>query len=145
MQQTFGLQAADLLAYEMVKELRNQDERPEDQMRWPLDQILSEPESPRGKMLKYNTAEMLQAQAAGQWDRRKGNVLQRNLAEFTSHSAGQGRTVHTTVSRPRHLTRVRDYSLKPGVVTGSPMSRWTVRDAEYFRIIYGLAFSSFTR
>ena len=81
MQQTFGLQAADLLAYEMVKELRNQDERPEDQMRWPLDQILSEPESPRGKMLKYNTAEMLQAQAAGQWDRRKGNVLQRNLAE----------------------------------------------------------------
>ena len=81
MQQTLGLQAADLLAYEMVKELRNQDVRPEDRMRWPLDQILSEPESPRGKMLKYNTAEMLQAQAAGQWDRRKGDVLQRNLDE----------------------------------------------------------------
>ena len=81
MQQTFGLQAADLLAYEMVKELRNQDVRPEDRMRWPLDQILSEPESPRGKMLKYNTAEMLQAQAAGQWDRRKGDVLQRTLGE----------------------------------------------------------------
>ena len=42
---------------------------------------LSEPESPRGKMLKYNTAEMLQAQAAGQWDRRRGDVLQRNLDE----------------------------------------------------------------
>ena len=81
MQQTFGLQAADLLAYEMVKELRNQDERSEDRMRWPLDQILSEPESPRGKMLKYITAEMLQAQAAGQWNRRRGNVLQRSLDE----------------------------------------------------------------
>ena len=81
MQQTFGLQAADLLAYEMVKELKNQDVRPEDRMRWPLDRILAEPESPRGKMLKYNTAEMLQAQAAGQWDRRKGDVLQRNLDE----------------------------------------------------------------
>ena len=78
-QQTFGLQAADLLAYEMVKELRNQDVRPEDRMRWPLDQILSEPESPRGKMLKYNTAEMLQAQAAGQWNWRKGDVLRRNI------------------------------------------------------------------
>ena len=32
-------------------------------------------------MLKYNTAEMLQAQAAGQWDRRKGDVLRRNLDE----------------------------------------------------------------
>ena len=31
-------------------------------------QILSEPESPRGKMLMYNPAEMLQAQAAGEWD-----------------------------------------------------------------------------
>ena len=81
MRQTFGLQAADILAYEMVKELRNQDVRREDRMRWPLDQILSEPESPRGKMLKYNTAEMLQAQAAGQWDRRRGDVLQRNLDE----------------------------------------------------------------
>ena len=81
MRQTFGLQAADLLAYEMVKELRNQNVRPEDRMRWPLDQILSEPESPRGKMFKYITAEMLQAQAAGQWNRRRGDVLQRNLDE----------------------------------------------------------------
>ena len=81
MKRTFGLQAADFLAYEMVKELRNQDVRPEDRMRWPLDQIFLEPESPRGKMLKYITAEMLQAQAAGQWDRRKGDVLQRNLHE----------------------------------------------------------------
>ena len=79
MQQTFGLQAADLLAYEMVKELKNQDVRPEDRMRWPLDRILAEPESPRGKMLKYNTAEMLQAQVAGQWDRRTRDVLQKNL------------------------------------------------------------------
>lgn len=81
MRQTFGLQAADLLAYEMVKELSNEDVRPEDRMRWPLDQILSNPESPRGKMLKYITAEMLQAQAAGQWDNRKREILQRNLDE----------------------------------------------------------------
>ncbi len=81
MRQTFGLQGADLLAYEMVKELRNQEVRPEDRMRWPLDQILSDPESPRGKMLKYNTAEMLQAQAAGQWDERKRDILQRSLDE----------------------------------------------------------------
>ena len=81
MPQTYGLQAADLLAYEMVKELRNQDLRPEDQMRWPLDQILSDPESPHGKMLKYNTAEMLQAQAAGQWDRRKRYILKTILDE----------------------------------------------------------------
>ena len=81
MQTTFGLQAADLLAYEMVKELNNQDARPEDRMRWPLDKILSEPESPRGKMIKYNTTEMLQAQAMGQWERRKGDILQRNLDE----------------------------------------------------------------
>ena len=60
MRQTFGLQAADLLVYEMVKELRNQDSRPEDRMRWPLDQVLSDPESPQGKMLIYNTAELLQ-------------------------------------------------------------------------------------
>ena len=79
MQQTLGLQAADLLAYEMVKELKNQDVRHEDRMRWPLDRILAEPESPRIKMLKYNTAEMLQAQVAGQWDRRKRDVLQKNL------------------------------------------------------------------
>ena len=46
---------------------------------WLVDQILSEPESPRRKMLKYNTAEMLQAQAAGQWDKRTGEVLRRNL------------------------------------------------------------------
>lgn len=83
MRQTPGLQAADLLAYEMVKELKNQDARPEDQMRWPLDQILSEPESPHGKMLKYITAEMLQAQAAGQWDRLKSDILQSNLNEST--------------------------------------------------------------
>ena len=81
MRQTLGLQAADLLAYEMVKELRNQDLRPEDRMRWPLDQILSDPEEPRGKMLKYITAKMLQAQADGRWEERKRDVLQRNLDE----------------------------------------------------------------
>ena len=83
MQQTFGLQAADLLAYEMVKELRNQDARPEDGMRWPLDQILSDPESPRGKMLKYNTAEMLRAQAEGEWQSRTREVARRELDEST--------------------------------------------------------------
>ena len=81
MQQTLGLQVADLLAYEMVKELRNQDMRPKDRMRWPLDQILAEPESPGGKMLKYYTAEMLQVQAVGQWDRRRGDVLRSRLDE----------------------------------------------------------------
>lgn len=81
MQQTIGLQAADLLAYEMVKELRNQDARPQDRVRWPLDQILLDPESPRGKMLKYTTAEMLRAQAAGQWEERKGDIFQSDLDE----------------------------------------------------------------
>ena len=81
MQETLGLQAADLLAYEMVKELRNQDMRPKDRMRWPLDQILAEPESPGGKMLKYYTAEMLQVQAVGQWDRRRSDVLRSSLDE----------------------------------------------------------------
>ena len=79
MQQTFGLQAADLLAYEMVKELKNQDVRPEDRMRWPLDRILAEPESPRSKMLKYNTAEMLQVQVAGQGDRRKRALVHNSI------------------------------------------------------------------
>ena len=83
MQQAFGLQAADLLAYEMVKELRNQDARPEDGMRWPLDQIVSDPESPRGKMLKFNTAEVLQVQADGQWHSRKREIVPRNLLEST--------------------------------------------------------------
>ena len=65
----------------MVKELKNQEGRPEDRMRWPLDQILLDPESPRGKMLKYNTADMLQAQAAGLWNSPKGDVLQSSLGE----------------------------------------------------------------
>ncbi len=81
MRQTFGLQAADLLAYEMVKELRNQDARPEDRMRWPLDQVLSDPESPQGKMLKYTTAEMLRTQANGQWQKQGHDVVTRNLDE----------------------------------------------------------------
>jgi len=81
MRRTFGLQAADLLAYERVKELRNQDVRPEDRMRWPLAQILSDPDSPRGKMLKYTTAEMLQTQAAGQWDQQGRDVVKKNLDE----------------------------------------------------------------
>ena len=55
MRQNVGLQSADLFAYEMTKELRNQDLRPENRVRWPLDQILAQPDSPRGKMLKYNT------------------------------------------------------------------------------------------
>ena len=81
MRETLGLQAADLLAYEMVKELKNQEGRPEDRMRWPLDQILSDPESPRGKMLKYYTAGMLRAQAAGLWNSPQSDVLQSSLGE----------------------------------------------------------------
>jgi hypothetical protein len=81
MRQTFGLQAADLLAYEMVKELKNQDTRPADRMRWPLDQILGTPESPHGKMLKYTTAEMLRTQASGEWNARKRDVLATSFDE----------------------------------------------------------------
>ena len=81
MRKALGLQAADLLVYEMVKELRNQDSRKEDRMRWPLDQILSDPESPRGRMLRYTTAEMLRTQASEQWEEKGGDVVVSSLDE----------------------------------------------------------------
>jgi hypothetical protein len=77
--QTLGLQAADLLVYEMVKELRNQDSRPEDRMRWPLDQILGDPESPQRNGLIFYTAAMLKAQVTGQWAQQGASVVSKDL------------------------------------------------------------------
>lgn len=81
MRVTYGLQAADLLAYELTKELSNQDKRPEDRMRWPLDQIISDEFLPFGKALKYNTMAMLHAQANGSWMRHRDDVIAEGLDE----------------------------------------------------------------
>jgi hypothetical protein len=81
MRAAYGLQAADLLAYEMTKELANQDLRPEDRMRWPLDQIISDERLPVGKALKYNTLEMLRAQADGNWMARRRELILEELDE----------------------------------------------------------------
>lgn len=61
-----GLQAADLLAYEIVKELSNQDTRAADRMRWPLKRIIDDQRSRGMEYLKFNTREVLVAQA-GLW------------------------------------------------------------------------------
>lgn len=81
MRVTPGLQSADLLAYEMTKELANQDLRPEDRMRWPLDQIIDAGDLPFGKALKYNTAAMLRAQGDGSWMRDRTAIIQKELDE----------------------------------------------------------------
>jgi hypothetical protein len=62
MRQTPGIQAADVLAYEVVKELSNQDRRPDDKMRWPLDQILTDQASREIAMIVYRNRGYLQGQ-----------------------------------------------------------------------------------
>ena len=77
-----GLQASDLLTYEMTKELSNQDNRPNDARRWAFDQILRDQASRRSLFIKFLTKDYIVAQsnlAADEGKRRK--VVESNMLE----------------------------------------------------------------
>ena len=84
-------------------------------------------------MLKYNTAEMLQAQAAGQWDRPKGDVLQRNLDESL-------RILRDTSTRFKRRFHVPE-SLEPLRSRGEPdvhLNLWTGADGVWLEELLDL-------
>lgn len=70
-----GLQAADVLAYEMTKELASQDGRPDAAMRWPLDQLLRDQAEREIMMLVFRNREYLLGQADGHIGTRVGEAI----------------------------------------------------------------------
>jgi hypothetical protein len=76
-----GLQAADLLTYEMTKELSNQDNRPNAPRRWAFDQILRDQASRRSLFIKFLTKDYIVAQANLQFDEIGRQVVERNMQE----------------------------------------------------------------
>src|SRR5207247_941647 len=83
MRQSPGVQAADVLAYEIVKELSNQDLRPESRMRWPLDQILVDQATREIMMVVYRSRTYLQGQMDGIMDTDAGTaIVDRDIDEM---------------------------------------------------------------
>jgi hypothetical protein len=83
MRETPELQGADVLTYEITKELSNQDLRPEDQMRWPLDQILTDQAMREIMMVVFRNHAYLQGQADGIIDTDVGmSIVDRDIDEM---------------------------------------------------------------
>ena len=61
-------------------------------MRWPLDQILGDPESPFRKGLKFNTAAMLKAQVSGRWTPDGTRVIAAELDQTLRILRGKSRS-----------------------------------------------------